>query len=156
MSANTTTGELTAAAAKGQPIDAQNPGPWTTGLFDCFDDSDNCFKTFCCPFITFGRNVEIIDKGRTSAGDAARNYYILGNFGCAVCYSYPYRTRLREQFSLEEQPCGDCLVHCCCIQCALCQEHRELKNRGLDPTIGWAANVAKMQPPAVEQGMVGP
>ncbi|KAK8500638.1 hypothetical protein V6N13_032569 [Hibiscus sabdariffa] len=132
MSANTTTGELTAAAAKGQPIDAQNPGPWTTGLFDCFDDSDN------------------------SAGDAARNYYILGNFGCAVCYSYPYRTRLREQYSLEEQPCGDCLVHCCCIQCALCQEHRELKNRGLDPTIGWAANVAKMKPPAVEQGMVGP
>ncbi|XP_039032540.1 protein PLANT CADMIUM RESISTANCE 9-like [Hibiscus syriacus] len=107
MSANNTTGELTAAAAKVQPIAAQNSGQWTTGLFDCFDDSDN------------------------SAGEAARNYYLLGSFGCAFCYSYPYRTQLREVFSLEEQPCADCLVHCFCIQCALCQEHRQHKKTWL-------------------------
>ncbi|GMI75480.1 hypothetical protein HRI_001217300 [Hibiscus trionum] len=131
MSASNTTGELTAAAENGRPIDAKNSGQWTTGLFDCFDDFDNCFKTFCCPFITFGRNAEIIDKGRTSAGDAARNYYILGNFGCAVSAASN-------------------------VLFVKTQEHRELRNRGFDPTIGWAANVAKMNPPAVEPGMVAP
>ncbi|KAH1091580.1 hypothetical protein J1N35_018837 [Gossypium stocksii] len=149
---------MASPAANRQSITTPNSAQWTTGLFDCFDDSSNCFMTWCCPFITFGRNVEIIDRGKTSPADAARTYYILGSFGFAFCYSYPYRKKLREQFSLKEQPCGDCLVHCCCIQCALCQEHRELINRGLDPTIGWAANVARMiqnekVAPAVEAGM---
>jgi len=30
----------------------------------------------------------------------------------------------------------DCLVHFCCETCALCQEYRELKNRGYDLSIG--------------------
>jgi hypothetical protein len=30
----------------------------------------------------------------------------------------------------------DCLVHFCCETCALCQEYRELKNRGYDMSIG--------------------
>ncbi|MBA0829614.1 hypothetical protein Goarm_014206, partial [Gossypium armourianum] len=102
---------MASPAANRQSITTPNSGQWTTGLFDCFDDSSN------------------------SPADAARTYYILGSFGFAFCYSYPYRKKLREQFSLKEQPCGDCLVHCCCIQCALCQEHRELINRGLDPAI---------------------
>ncbi|MBA0799925.1 hypothetical protein Gohar_010403, partial [Gossypium harknessii] len=102
---------MASPAANRQSITTPNSGQWTTGLFDCFDDSSN------------------------SPSDAARAYYMLGSFGFAFCYSYPYRKKLREQFSLKEQPCGDCLVHCWCIQCALCQEHRELINRGLDPTI---------------------
>lgn len=37
---------------------------------------------------------------------------------------------------LEESPCGDCLVHLCCEPCALCQEHRELRIRGFDTSLG--------------------
>ncbi|XVE58727.1 hypothetical protein DITRI_Ditri04bG0192300 [Diplodiscus trichospermus] len=122
------------AARNAQPIPTS--GQWSSGLFDCCDDTSNCFTTWCCPFITFGRNVEIIDKGKTSPAEAARTYYMLGTFGCAFFYSYPYRKKLRDQYSLKEEPCSDCLVHCCCIQCALCQEYRELKNRGLEPSEG--------------------
>ncbi|KAF5939246.1 hypothetical protein HYC85_023505 [Camellia sinensis] len=52
--------------------------------------------------------------------------------GCACCYSCTYRKKLRNQYMLQESPCGDCLVHCFCEQCALCQEYRELTNRGFD------------------------
>jgi Cys-rich protein (TIGR01571 family) len=47
-----------------------------------------------------------------------------------------YRSKLRAQYNLEESPCIDCLVHFCCETCALCQEYRELKNRGFDMWIG--------------------
>lgn len=56
--------------------------------------------------------------------------------GCPCLYSCFYRSKMRQQYALRETPCGDCLVHCCCEGCALCQEHRELTMRGYDMTIG--------------------
>lgn len=56
--------------------------------------------------------------------------------GCHWLYSCFYRKKLRGHFFLEDSPCGDCCVHCCCEPCALCQEHRELRLRGLDPSFG--------------------
>ncbi|TYI88998.1 hypothetical protein E1A91_D03G022800v1 [Gossypium mustelinum] len=37
--------------------------------------------------------------------------------------------------------CADCLVHFFRETCSLCQEYRELKNRGFDMGIGWQANM---------------
>jgi hypothetical protein len=37
---------------------------------------------------------------------------------------------------LVESPCWDCCVHFFCLRCALCQEYRELKNRGFDVSVG--------------------
>ncbi|OWM90309.1 hypothetical protein CDL15_Pgr014611 [Punica granatum] len=77
-------------------------------------------------------------------------------------YTCTYRTKLRGQFSLPGDQCGDCCIHFWCPLCALCQEYRELKNRGLDPSIGWVANQQKMEqqvpaaigvPPVVQMGM---
>lgn len=131
--------------------------------------------SFCCPCITFGQNVEIIDRGTTcklqkkkktkheqfiqyfinwysflpssctswfiiwlcaACAHAGFIYYCLAHVGFASCYSCTYRTKLRASFNLPEDPCADCLVHCCCLPCAVCQEYRELKNRGVDPSIG--------------------
>ncbi|XP_062118274.1 protein PLANT CADMIUM RESISTANCE 7-like [Humulus lupulus] len=114
---------------------------WTTGLFDCCDDSSSCMLTCCCPCVSFGRNAEIIDKGNASCGSAGLIYYLL--CCCASLYSCSYRSKLRQEYSLPEEPCNDCCVHYFCATCALCQEHRELKNRGFDPAIGWAANAEK-------------
>ena len=44
---------------------------------------------------------------------------------------------------LAEQPCNDCLVHYCCERCALCQEYRELKHRGFNPSLGWEGNLKR-------------
>ncbi|KAM2655382.1 hypothetical protein EV1_011027 [Malus domestica] len=58
---------------------------------------------------------------------------------------------------LEEKPCNDCCVHFFCHSCALCQEYRELENRGFNVTIGWEQNASKnpgvVTAPAVQGGM---
>ncbi|KAK7822385.1 cell number regulator 10 [Quercus suber] len=55
---------------------------------------------------------------------------------CHWVLSWIYRRKLRAKFGLPAEPCGDCCVHFCCESCALCQEHAELKNRGMDPSKG--------------------
>ncbi|CAN1751305.1 hypothetical protein LINPERHAP1_LOCUS4285 [Linum perenne] len=44
------------------------------------------------------------------------------------------------------------MLHWCCTPCVLCQEYRELKNRGLNPSKGWEAASA-MAPPEIAIGM---
>jgi len=61
---------------------------------------------------------------------------LLGFTGLSCLYSCFYRSRLRGQYDLEEAPCVDCLVHFFYEPCALCQEYRELRNRGFDMGIG--------------------
>ncbi|ONK54780.1 uncharacterized protein A4U43_UnF11550 [Asparagus officinalis] len=150
--------------ASGFRVQSQPPPPaqWSTGLCDCFDDTGNCCITCFCPCITFGQIAEIIDKGSTSCGASGALYtLILCLTGCQCIYSCFYRSKMRAQYSLHESPCNDCLVHCCCEACALCQEYRELKRRGFDMNIGWHANMERQgtiiapvtTPPMVEGGM---
>eukprot|EP00253_Pinus_taeda_P036720 PITA_36720 len=131
-----------------------HPSAWTAGLCGCGDDCGSCCLTCWCPCITFGQIAEIVDSGSTSCGVSGTVYALLLYFtGCACCYSCFYRKRLRSKFNLEEKPCGDCLVHFCCESCALCQEYRELKNRGFDPSLGWVGNLEK-QNLSVPQGRI--
>ncbi|KAI4357592.1 hypothetical protein L6164_001530 [Bauhinia variegata] len=118
------------------------PVAWSTGLCDCCSDVQNCCITCWCPCITFGQIAEIVDRGSTSCGASGALYGLIAFIsGCACIYSCFYRSKLREQYLLEESPCGDCCVHCCCESCALCQEYRELQNRGYNMTLGWNGNV---------------
>ena len=80
--------------------------------------------------------------------------------GCSCLYSCFYRSKLRGQYFLKESTCTDCCIHCCCEECALCQEYRELKNLGFDMSIGWHGNMERKKriamaamPPAIEGGM---
>ena len=56
--------------------------------------------------------------------------------GCACLCSCFNRSKMRKQYKLEGNDCKDCLAHYFCEACALCQEYRELKNRGFDMTLG--------------------
>ncbi|KAK1258887.1 Protein PLANT CADMIUM RESISTANCE 2 [Acorus gramineus] len=120
----------------------------------------SCCVTLWCPCVTFGRIAEIIDKGSTSCGPSGLIYATLClSIFHACIYSCFYRSKMRKQYHLEASPCCDCLVHWCCEPCALCQEYRELKNRGFDLDIGWQANMEKkalggITPPAMEGGMM--
>ncbi|KMZ73998.1 plant cadmium resistance 2 [Zostera marina] len=138
----------------------QGQQEWSTGLCGCFDDPGNCCITCLCPCITFGQIAEIVDKGSSSCGVSGALYGLLCSFtGCQCIYSCFYRKKMREQYSLPASPCADCLVHCCCEGFALCQEYRELKNRGFDMSIGWQGNMEKMNggvqmvPPPMQGGM---
>ncbi|KAI4374494.1 hypothetical protein MLD38_012481 [Melastoma candidum] len=92
--------------------------------------------TCCCPCVTFGQNVKVIDKGNTSCACAGIVFYLLGHFAFNAMYACTYRSKLRGQFSIPGDQCADFCIHCCCPLCAICQEHRELVNRGLDPSKG--------------------
>ncbi|KAL5754906.1 hypothetical protein ACOSP7_023126 [Xanthoceras sorbifolium] len=114
---------------------------WSTGLGHCCDDPANCLITCFCPCVTFGQIAEIVNKGAVSCAASGAVYALLGFTGLSCLYSCWYRSRLRGQYDLEEAPCADCLVHFCCETCSLCQEYRELRNRGFDMGIGWHANM---------------
>ncbi|KAI4339443.1 hypothetical protein MLD38_024388 [Melastoma candidum] len=139
-----------------------SPAPWSTSLCDCCEDLDSCCLTCWCPCIAFGRIAEMVDRGSTSCGVSGAVYgLILCMSGCGCLYSCFYRTKLRGQYFLKKSPCGDCCVHCCCEGCALCQEYRQLKKQGLDPSMGWHGNVerqkrlaAKAAAPTVDRGML--
>ncbi|CAL5400026.1 unnamed protein product [Camellia sinensis] len=107
---------------------------WSSGLFDCFSDTSSCCLTIWCPCVTFGRIAEIVDEGGTTCCEGTAWYLLLCWWAhiCAPLYSCGYRSKLRNRYSLESSPCNDCLVHFCCEKCALCQEYRELENRGFD------------------------
>ena len=60
----------------------------------------------------------------------------MSHIGCGWYYASTYRAKLRRQYSLPEEPCSDGAIHFFCCSCALSQEHRELKYRGLDPSLG--------------------
>ncbi|CAK9134276.1 unnamed protein product [Ilex paraguariensis] len=135
------------------------PAQWSTGLCDCFSDVPNCCLTCWCPCISFGQIAEIADKGSSSCGVSGALYALIQILtGCGCIYSCVYRSKLRRQYMLPESPCGDFLVHCCCGPCAICQEHRELQNRGFDMSLGWHGNMERQNAgvamaPAVQGGM---
>ncbi|XP_062150222.1 cell number regulator 10-like isoform X2 [Alnus glutinosa] len=93
--------------------------------------------TCCLPCITFGRIAEVLDEGQSSCVAEGCVYGLLMLIQCHWILSCVYREKLRSKFGLPEDPCSDCCVHCCCEPCALCQEHAELKHRGLNPSKGW-------------------
>ncbi|KMZ66016.1 plant cadmium resistance 2 [Zostera marina] len=130
------------------------PAKWSTGLLCCLDDIGNCCLTCLCPCITFGRIAEVVDGGTTTCCASGSLYaLIMCLTGCSCLYSCFYRSKLRGQHLLEESPCSDCLVHCCCESCALCQEYRELKNRGINPKLGWKQQRVWYMAPVVEANM---
>ncbi|KAK1308417.1 Protein PLANT CADMIUM RESISTANCE 6 [Acorus calamus] len=130
------------------PVALANVGtqPWTTGLLDFMEDPGNALTTFFFPCITFGQIAEVIDNGHTSCGTSGIMYAgILVLIAMPCLLSCGYRSRLRVKYGLIESPADDWMVHFLCEYCALCQEYRELKNRGLDSSLGWQGNLAQQQ-----------
>uniref|UniRef100_A0A7N0UAR5 Uncharacterized protein n=1 Tax=Kalanchoe fedtschenkoi TaxID=63787 RepID=A0A7N0UAR5_KALFE len=71
-------------------------------------------------------------------------YCLLAYFtGCGCLFSCIYRSKMRRQYMLQDNACGDLCTHFCCESCALCQEYRELKHRGFDMSLGWRENMER-------------
>ncbi|KAJ8755924.1 hypothetical protein K2173_024469 [Erythroxylum novogranatense] len=113
--------------------------PWTTGLFDCQEDRRNAIITAFFPCVTFGQIAEVLSEGNTSCRSGCLIYFsmMLASYSQWIM-STEYRTKLRKKHDLEEGPCTDVASHIFCPCCSLCQEFRELKNRGFDPALGWS------------------
>ncbi|KAJ9190214.1 hypothetical protein P3X46_001440 [Hevea brasiliensis] len=120
--------------------------PWTSGLFDCRQDQTNSIATAFVPCATFGQISEVLDEGKSTCRGRSSCYFflMLASYSQWIL-STEYRTKLRKKFNLEEAPYTDVVSHIFCPCCSLCQEFRELKNRGLDPALGWKGILAQQQ-----------
>ncbi|KAJ0113394.1 hypothetical protein Patl1_00160 [Pistacia atlantica] len=71
---------------------------------------------------------------------------------CGI-YTGLFRQSLQKKYHpqgyfLRNSPCDPCMVHCCMHWCALCQEHREMKNHLAENTLSQEAVV---NPPPVQE-----
>ncbi|XP_002971358.2 protein PLANT CADMIUM RESISTANCE 10 [Selaginella moellendorffii] len=148
--------ELSSSRASYQPLAAEDgtvpfhqherPLRWTSGICACSDDIPSCCLGLFCPCILFGRNVETLED-RPWVGPCVMHLLLWGAVtglccaltegtalgvaaSCVSCYACGYRKTLRDKYNLEDAPCGDFLTHLCCHPCAVCQEYREMKERG--------------------------
>ncbi|CAI5524792.1 unnamed protein product [Closterium sp. Naga37s-1] len=107
-----------------------------------------------CPCVMVGRNAEIVTDGFTDPCRACMGWALLQLACSGAFFARDFRKRLREKYMLPQRPFSDFWMHCLCACCAIAQEHRELRNRGWDPALGYAGNVRKFQacspPPQME------
>ncbi|KAL5744296.1 hypothetical protein ACOSP7_027156 [Xanthoceras sorbifolium] len=152
--------------------------PWTTGIFGCAEDTDSCWTGLFCPCVLFGHNVEnlrdddtpwnrpcichaiCIEGGIALAAATAVFHGIDPRTSFLICeglffawwmcgiYTGLVRQSLQKKYHLKNSPCDPCLVHCCLHWCALCQEHREMKNRLTDNAV---MPMTIVNPPPVQE-----
>ncbi|EFJ33155.1 hypothetical protein SELMODRAFT_439474 [Selaginella moellendorffii] len=124
-----------------------NSGLWTTGLYGCTEDCPSCWCALCCPCVLVGRMANILDQGMTSVFTGAAIFC-----GCGCLYSCLYRAKLRHKYGLPEEPCNDICTECWCNCCSIAQAYRELRNRNINPALGYEfARAVYEQPPQVQE-----
>lgn len=109
------------------PIQNQSPQVWKNSLFGCLSDIGSCILTCCFPCVQYGMNYEKVHQsGCCSQGCT---WWCLNMCGCCCLVHKELRSDIRRKYNIRED-CSDCLTTCLCGPCAICQEARELKERG--------------------------
>ncbi|KZV58192.1 golgin candidate 5 [Dorcoceras hygrometricum] len=131
--------------------------PWSTQLFDCHLDQTNAIITAFLPCVTFGQIAEVLDEGELTCSMGTFIYLLMMPALCSQwLMGSKYRNKLRTRYNLVEAPYQDAISHFFCAYCSLCQEYRELKIRGLDPSQGWNGIRAQMEMQHRNQTMNNP
>ncbi len=103
------------------------PQEWKNSLCGCFDDLGSCCLTCCCPCVQYGMNHEKVHKDGCCMQGLL--FCLLSCCGLSCCIHSALRSNVRQKYNIPEG-CSDCCTTCFCSGCAICQEARELKDRG--------------------------
>jgi len=103
------------------------PPEWKNSLFGCFSDLGSCIITCFLPCVQYGMNYEKVHH--SGCCSQACVFFCLSQCCLNCCVHKDLRSDIRRKYNIEEG-CGDCLTTCFCSPCAICQEARELKDRG--------------------------
>lgn len=126
---------------------------WSTGLLSLWDDFETMLNStvLCGALIVLvpARNALELSNGQASCG--LRHAFVqrmCSNCGCndqdaayclnlIVCCMFPpimvfWRKQMRDTYSIDGTMMGDCGAVACCFPCAVMQESRELKRRGVN------------------------
>lgn len=132
-----------AAPVAGPMMGNGPPVPWSTNLFDCFDDGESCclglFLPPCQDRMTYAnlenRQPEFCDYAIGGCACLAFALYGLGFF-ITMGLACSTRLRLKRQYSVgtsKDLDVNDVFALCCCLPCSICQNTREtnLRWRGM-------------------------
>eukprot|EP00301_Raphidiophrys_heterophryoidea_P020047 c4838_g1_i1.p1 GENE.c4838_g1_i1~~c4838_g1_i1.p1 ORF type:complete len:187 (-),score=31.44 c4838_g1_i1:127-615(-) len=142
------------AHAVDENLNAVVASNWNTGLYDCFKDcSFCCWVSFCTPCI-YGQIVSLFETGKTGGcfgdfGSCCLIWCLISlKLGCFIpLITNKTRTKIRQRYGLPEEPKSDCKTHCCCLDCALGQEWKELMIRNELLPVPTAASASQQQVP---------
>eukprot|EP01136_Pigoraptor_vietnamica_P023052 Opistho-1_new@74759 len=121
--------------------------PWSTGLFGIFDDM-KIFLFGTQAYMLAVNNSVITSGGKATFGidgeSCAKPCFTAGCIGsdgvfctnacvfcCLPCVYFLWRQEVRNKFQIQGNMLGDCIACCCCFPCAVMQDARELKIRGV-------------------------
>ncbi|KAJ9164051.1 hypothetical protein P3X46_023668 [Hevea brasiliensis] len=116
--------------ACGQPLpeDFEPPAdePSTTGIFACAEDNESS--------ICVEGGMALAAATAIFHGVDPRTSFLICEgllFAWWMCgiYTGLVRQSLQRKYQLKNSPCDPCRVHCCMHWRALCQEHREMRER---------------------------
>eukprot|EP00762_Andalucia_godoyi_P006480 ANDGO_02917.mRNA.1 Cell number regulator 3 len=123
------------APAMGAPaVVAQAPmSDYSSGLCSCMEDFGVCCYGWCCFGCSMMETKAALEKRPMEGMDwclgcllwAAGMWWV--TFAIPVYVQCQQRKQMRQQFGFPDN--GDCLVSCCCLPCAVCQNAREITHR---------------------------
>jgi len=123
--------------ALNKPTHGNGQRDWSFGLFNCFDDCGACLFGWCCPCFSYGqtqsryRHLTAQGTAHPTGGEMCNSdcmvYAALAYCGCPCLIAMGGRKNIRERYAIEGDGTRDCLLHACCIPCALTQESREVE-----------------------------
>eukprot|EP00300_Choanocystis_sp_HF-7_P003815 c12908_g1_i1.p1 GENE.c12908_g1_i1~~c12908_g1_i1.p1 ORF type:complete len:180 (+),score=8.30 c12908_g1_i1:35-574(+) len=102
--------------------------PWSTGVYDCFDDVPVCLWVLCCTPCAFGRLIHEVHTGKDEAcsGECVGCCLLYGLLAATSVHPGITRARailraegrtdMREKFGLEASPCCEGLIKTSCCQ----------------------------------------
>jgi Cys-rich protein (TIGR01571 family) len=105
---------------------------FTTGLCDCMKDVSSCVDIYCCWPCQMGRQCAAADTADPKA-DTCNCCGCLCGLCFPICVTCQIRRNVAARFAIDEGCCCALCVSAFCLQCSLCQTHRELTVRGTWP-----------------------
>ncbi|OMJ92428.1 hypothetical protein SteCoe_4765 [Stentor coeruleus] len=100
-------------------------GKWEESLFSCCASGGFCLIValfpICYPFLQGWVVSKAVHQSFISA-------CICPLFCCCIGAAVN-RGKIRDRYLIEGSFCEDCLIHCFCSPCALCQEYSEVRNK---------------------------
>ncbi|CAM8934694.1 unnamed protein product [Rhodiola kirilowii] len=120
---------------------------WHSDLLGCCAEPYLCFSTLFWPCGTLSKIATVATQRHMSSAEACNELLAYSLILSCCCYTCCIRGKLRKMLNIEGGLLDDFLSHLMCCCCALVQEWREVKMRGIE---GLPQTHQKMKPPPIQ------
>ena len=119
-------------------IPEPNSKSWSTGLFECFDDSEGLIESWCCGRCQLSRQYGFMQNG-TNDIDLFSFFFsvvvdVLAGPTGIVALTWWTRRAIRQRYGIIGNDCSDFFAAACCGPCATHQQYRQMSIENEWPT----------------------